>query len=69
LLYKEAEKYFIRNKCKYVIVKTISEIDEDKNYEKTRRFYKKMGFEELVTLTEIWDENNPCLIMIKKVCI
>jgi ribosomal protein S18 acetylase RimI-like enzyme len=66
LLYKEAEKYFIKNNCKYIIVKTISEIDPDENYGKTRKFYKKAGFEELITLTEMWDENNPCLIMIKK---
>jgi predicted lactoylglutathione lyase len=45
----------------------LSEKEADKNYEKTRNFYKKMGFEELVTLTEMWDENNPCLIMIKKI--
>ena len=67
LLYKEAEEYFIKNNCKYVIVKTLSEIDSDENYEKTRKFYKKVGFEELITLTEMWDKNNPCLIMIKKI--
>jgi hypothetical protein len=60
------EKYFIGNNCKYVIVKTLSEKNPDKNYEKTRKFYTKMGFEELITLDEMWDENNPCLIMIKK---
>jgi ribosomal protein S18 acetylase RimI-like enzyme len=67
LLYNEMEKYFIKNKCKYIIIKTISEIDEDENYAKTRKFYKKMGFEELITLTEMWDKNNPCLIMIKNI--
>jgi ribosomal protein S18 acetylase RimI-like enzyme len=67
LLYKELEKYFMENKCKYVIVKTLSEINPDKNYEKTRKFYKKNGFEELITLTEMWNEANPCLIMIKKI--
>jgi hypothetical protein len=44
-----------------------NKINDDKNYEKTRKFYKKMGFEELITLMEMWDENNPCLIMIKKI--
>ena len=63
LLYKELEKYFVENNCKYIIVKTLSE----KNYEKTRKFYIKNGFEELITLIEIWDEYNPCLIMIKKI--
>jgi ribosomal protein S18 acetylase RimI-like enzyme len=67
LLYKELEKYFVENNCKYIIVKTLSEKNPDKNYEKTRKFYTKNGFEELITLTEMWDENNPCLIMIKRI--
>jgi len=50
----------------YVMVNTISDTAPDANYAKTRAFYKKIGFKELVTLTEMWDENNPCLIMIKK---
>ena len=67
LLYKKLEEYFIKNDCEYVMVKTISDTDTDANYAKTRAFYKKIGFKELVTLTEMWDENNPCLIMIKNV--
>jgi ribosomal protein S18 acetylase RimI-like enzyme len=67
LLYKKLEQYFMEKGCEYVIVKTISDIDTDENYAKTRKFYKKMGFKELITLTEMWDENNPCLIMIKKI--
>jgi len=65
LLYKTIENYFIKNACEYIIVKTLSEKNQDENYAKTREFYKKMGFKELITLTEMWDENNPCLIMIK----
>lgn len=34
-------------------------------YARTRSFYRSMGFEPLITLTEMWDKNNPCLIMIK----
>ena len=64
-LYKELEKYFMKKGCEYVMVKTISDKDPDEYYAKTRAFYKKVGFKELVTLTEMWDENNPCLIMIK----
>jgi ribosomal protein S18 acetylase RimI-like enzyme len=67
LLYKELEKYFIGNGCEYVIVKTLSEIVEYKPYLETKKFYLKMGFKELLTLTEMWDEENPCLIMIKKI--
>jgi ribosomal protein S18 acetylase RimI-like enzyme len=65
LLYKELEKYCVKNNCEYIIVKTLSEIAGYKYYLKTKKFYAKMGFNELITLTEIWDEENPCLIMIK----
>ncbi|MDR1804090.1 MAG: GNAT family N-acetyltransferase [Treponema sp.] len=67
LLYKELEKYFAKKGCEYVIVKTLSDLNPDAHYAKTRAFYKKMGFKELITLIEMWDENNPCLIMIKRI--
>jgi ribosomal protein S18 acetylase RimI-like enzyme len=67
LLYKELEKYCIKNNCEYIIVKTLSELAQCDHYIKTKQFYKKIGFKELITLTEMWDENNPCLIMIKKI--
>ena len=65
LLYKETEKFCVENECKYIIVKTLSEIVEYEPYLKTKKFYIKMGFVELLTLTEMWDKENPCLIMIK----
>ncbi|MDR2976838.1 MAG: GNAT family N-acetyltransferase [Streptococcaceae bacterium] len=67
LLYQRLEEYMVDNCCEYMLVKTISDTSPDKNYAKTRLFYKKMGFEELITLTEMWDENNPCLLMIKNI--
>ena len=66
-MYKKLEEYFIETGCEYVIVKTLSEMNKDKNYAKTRQFYEKIGFKSLITLTEMWDENNPCLIMIKNI--
>jgi ribosomal protein S18 acetylase RimI-like enzyme len=68
-LYEELERYFVENNCEYVIVKTLSEMNSDKNYAETRKFYRKMGFKELLTLSEMWDENNPCLIMIKNLAL
>lgn len=65
-LYKEVEKFLTENNCKYVIVKTLSETANYEPYDKTRKFYESVGFESLITLTEMWDEENPCLIMIKK---
>jgi len=67
LLYKELERYCIENNCEYIIVKTLSEIAEYQPYLETIKFYRKMGFKELLTLTEMWDKENPCLIMIKNI--
>ena len=65
-LFSYAEEYFINCGCKYVIVKTLSEIAHYEPYDKTRAFYLSVGFEPLITLTEMWDDENPCLIMIKR---
>lgn len=66
-LTEAADLYFRQKGCKYVIVKTLSELADSEHYERTRRFYLRVGFEPLITLTEMWDEHNPCLIMIKEV--
>lgn len=47
------------------MVKTLSDKVDFEPYARTRAFYEKVGFEPLVILTEMWDEENPCLIMIK----
>ena len=64
-LYGEVERFFLEKGCKYAMVETLSETANYAPYEKTRRFYESVGFEPLITLTEMWDEDNPCLIMIK----
>lgn len=61
-----ADEYFVEQGCKYVIVLTLSELAESEPYDRTREFYAKRGFEPLITLPELWDEHNPCLIMIKQ---
>lgn len=64
-LYHVAENYFVQKGCKYVIVKTLSDTVDFEPYAQTRKFYQSVGFESLITLTEMWDEENPCLIMFK----
>ena len=66
-LYRTSEEYFIKSGCKYVIVKTLSDIVDSEPYERTRRFYRSIGFDTLLTLIEMWDEKNPCLIMFKDI--
>ena len=67
-LYCRAEDYFVENGCKYGMVETLSELVDCEPYARTRRFYRSIGYEPLITLTEMWDEKNPCLIMIKLLC-
>jgi GNAT superfamily N-acetyltransferase len=50
----------------YLQVKTLAPSREDAHYARTRAFYEAMGFRALEELKQIWDENNPCLIMVKR---
>ncbi|WP_367663848.1 GNAT family N-acetyltransferase [Clostridium sp.] len=52
------------NSMEFLQVKTLDESNPDPSYAKTREFYKPMGFKPLECFTELWDESNPCLIMI-----
>lgn len=55
----------VESNKKYLIVKTLDESTGDKYYEETRKFYEAVGFSPLFSTTKIWDDKNPCLIMIK----
>jgi len=50
----------------YVQVKTLGPSAADENYARTRLFYQALGYRPLEELTQIWDENNPCLILVKR---
>lgn len=54
---------------KYILceTKTLSEIDPDPEYAKTRSFYKKLGFIPLETINPYpgWGKDNPCQIFVK----
>ena len=55
------------NNIEFLQVKTLDESNPDKNYEKTRRFYESVGFKPLECFKTLWDENNPCLLMVMKI--
>jgi GNAT superfamily N-acetyltransferase len=46
-------------------VKTLSASSPDLNYARTRKFYKAVGFRPLEEIKTLWDEHNPCLILVK----
>lgn len=66
-LVENAERYAKGQHIEYIQVKTLGPSDGDPNYAKTRAFYSAVGFRPLEEFTQIWDENNPCLVMIKRI--
>jgi GNAT superfamily N-acetyltransferase len=66
-LMENAEKYAKSQKVEYLQVKTLGPPSDDVNYAKTRAFYLALGFRPLEEFRQIWDENHPCLILVKKI--
>ena len=64
-LVNAAEKFSRENKFIFLTVKTLDGSADYEPYEKTRAFYKKMGFAPLEVFTTLWDEENPCLFLAK----
>jgi N-acetylglutamate synthase-like GNAT family acetyltransferase len=50
----------------YMQVKTLGPSNPDTGYAKTRAFYEALGFRPLEEFKQIWDENNPCLILVNR---
>ena len=65
-LVNQAQEWLIENGVEYLQVKCLGPSDNDENYAKTRAFYEATGFRALEEFKQIWDENNPCLIMVKR---
>ena len=61
-----AEAYLREQGVEYLQVKTLGPSRPDEHYARTRRFYESRGFVPLEELTAIWGEENPCLIMVKR---
>jgi ribosomal protein S18 acetylase RimI-like enzyme len=66
-LVEKAEGYAKARQIEYLQVKTLGPSNDDAHYAQTRAFYTAMGFRPLEEFTQIWDENNPCLVMVKKI--
>jgi GNAT superfamily N-acetyltransferase len=65
-LVEAAESYARSLGVEYLQVKTLGTSNPDPGYAKTRTFYEAMGFCPLEEFRQIWDENNPCLILVKR---
>lgn len=64
-LIETCEKYCVDHKYKFLTVKTLDESAVYEPYNATRAFYKKEGFYPLEVFTTFWDEDNPCLFLVK----
>ena len=60
-----AETGLIADGVEFLQVKTLGPSRPDEGYERTREFYAAVGFTPLEQLHGLWDQGNPCLIMIK----
>jgi ribosomal protein S18 acetylase RimI-like enzyme len=65
-LVRQAQDWLKNQGVEYLQVKTLGASHPDENYARTRAFYLAVGFQPLEEFSQIWDENNPCLILVKK---
>ncbi len=54
-----------RDGVRLLSVKTLAESAGDPGYAETRAFYLARGFEPLIELPDLWDPENPCLLMLR----
>lgn len=65
-LVEELSKRLKAEGIEYLEVKTLDASRESEEYRRTRLFYASVGFRPFETMKELWGEDNPCLIMVKK---
>lgn len=62
----KAEEYLNQNGVEYLQVKTLSSKHPDANYASTRAFYLAAGFRPLEEFSNIWGEQSPTLLLVKR---
>lgn len=56
-----------QNSIEFLQVKTLDGSNPDPFYARTREFYQAVGFRPLECFPALWDERNPCLVMVMPV--
>jgi GNAT superfamily N-acetyltransferase len=64
-LVKKAEAWLRQRGVEYLQVKTLGPSHPDEGYARTRAFYFALGFRPLEEFEQLWDADNPCLLMVK----
>jgi ribosomal protein S18 acetylase RimI-like enzyme len=65
MLVRHGEEWLRQRGVRVLHVKTLGPSREDEGYERTRRFYRAVGFTPLFETTALWGEDNPALILVK----
>jgi GNAT superfamily N-acetyltransferase len=52
--------------ARFLTVKTLSRSKPDPNYAATRLFYEAMGFVPIEEFPMLWNSENPCLLMLRR---
>ena len=65
-LFEGFVQYANHKKYEYLQVKTV-DAGHYKEYDQSRLFYEHMGFRKLECFPTLWDEWNPCLVMVQSV--
>lgn len=63
------ERWLGEQGVQFLQVKTLSARSADASYARTRAFYVGMGFVPLEEFPTLWDEQNPCLMLVKSLPI
>jgi ribosomal protein S18 acetylase RimI-like enzyme len=67
-LVRRLESILRQQSIEYCQVKTLADSDLDTFYAQARAFYFSMGFRPLEVFTQLWGEDNPCMLMVKRLC-
>jgi len=65
-LVQRAQDWLMTQGVEYLQVKTLGPSNDDPGYARTRAFYLAMGFRPLEEFKQLWDAQNPCLILVKR---
>lgn len=66
-LLRKAEQMLREKHYRFLMVKTLAPSAQYEPYDRTRKYYTSVGFYPLDEIVEIWDADNPCLIMVKTI--
>lgn len=64
-LLQRAEEHLVGRGVRVLQVKTLAADVDYPPYEETRAFYRACGFLPIEVFRTLWDEKNPCLVLVK----